>query len=385
MSDEQLFEKIVRFIRELYNKPEGIIPLHAPVFRGNEKKYLMECIDSTYVSYVGAFVNRFEQMIADYTGAKYAVAVVNGTVALQIALIVAGVEPNDEVITQPLTFVATANAIRHANAWPVFVDVDRDTLGMSAASLSDFLQKNIMMKKDSAYNKLSGRRIKAVVPMHTFGFPCRIDEILDVCAKYDLVVVEDAAESLGSLYKGKHTGTFGLAGILSFNGNKIITTGGGGMIITDDDKIAQRAKHLTTTAKVPHPWEFIHDEVGYNYRMPNVNAAIGVAQMERIHNYIQNKRNIAGDYRTFFRETDIEFFIEPTNAFSNYWLNTILVRSQEMRDDFLHYCNEFGLMVRPVWRLLNKLVCFSESQYFKIENAVTLEQRIANLPSSIRF
>ena len=292
MFDQKDFAKIVSFIRDLYHQPEGIIPLHAPVFRGNEKKYLAECIDTTYVSYVGEFVTRFEKAIADYTGAKYAVAVVNGTAALQIALIVAGVEENDEVITQPLTFVATANAIRHANASPVFVDVDRDTLGMSPSSLQAFLEEHVTLENECAVNKSTGRRIKAVVPMHTFGFPCRIDQIVALCRKYNLVVVEDAAESLGSFYKGKHTGTFGLSGILSFNGNKIITTGGGGMIITDDQAFAEKAKHLTTTAKVPHAWEYIHDEVGYNFRMPNLNAAVGMAQWKYC-SYIQNKKKTA--------------------------------------------------------------------------------------------
>ena len=383
MCDQKDFEKIVSFIRDLYHQPEGVIPLHAPVFLGNEKKYLMECIDSTYVSYVGEFVNRFERMIADYTGANYAVAVSNGTVALQISLIIAGIEPGDEVISQPLTFVATANAIRHAIAWPVFIDVDPDTLGMSPDSLDSFLKNSITMKKDGAYNKVSGRRIKAAVPMHTFGFPCRIDEIVDICTKYEIEVIEDAAESLGSFYKKQHTGTFGLAGIVSFNGNKIITTGGGGAIITNEKAFAERAKHLTTTAKVPHPWKYMHDEIGYNFRMPNLNAAVGVAQMEKIDEFIQIKRTTASKYKTFLQNLDMEFFTEPAYARSNYWLNTIKIENNKLRDEFLDYCQRLGVSARPPWQLLHYLPMYKNSQFSDLRNCIRLEETLANLPSGI--
>ncbi|NMC13439.1 MAG: LegC family aminotransferase [Chloroflexi bacterium] len=376
---------MVSFIRDLYHQPEGIIPLHAPVFRGNEKKYLAECIDTTYVSYVGEFVTRFEEAIAAYTGAKYAVAVVNGTAALQIALIVAGVEENDEVITQPLTFVATANAIRHANAWPVFIDVDHDTLGMSPSALQEFLEENVSIENECAVNKSTGRRIKAVVPMHTFGFPCRIDQIIALCRKYNLVVIEDAAESLGSFYKGKHTGTFGLSGILSFNGNKIITTGGGGMIITDDKTFAEKAKHLTTTAKVPHAWEYIHDQIGYNYRMPNINAAVGLAQYEQLVSHLNIKRKVAQTYKVFFENefSEITYIEELADSHSNFWLNTILFPDKISRNQCLKYCHEQGIMIRPAWRLMHRLKMFKQCQTFNLNESKKCTAKLINLPSSV--
>lgn len=386
MFNQEDFEKIVSFIRDLYHQPEGIVPLHAPVFRGNEKKYLAECIDTTYVSYVGKFVNRFEEAIAAYTGAKYAVAVVNGTAALQIALLVAGVEENDEVITQPLTFVATANAIRHANAWPVFVDVDRDTLGMSPSSLEEFLEEHVTIENERAVNKNTGRRIKVVVPMHTFGFPCRIDQIVDICQKYHLLVIEDAAESLGSFYKGKHTGTFGVSGILSFNGNKIITTGGGGMIITNDQTVAEKAKHLTTTAKVPHPWEYIHDQVGYNYRMPNLNAAVGLAQYEKLAGHLNVKRKIAQTYKKYFINNfpDIAYVDEMTDSRSNFWLNSVMFPGKESRDLFLKYTNEQSIVTRPAWQLMHQLKIFQSSNDDKLPVAEMIYDRLINLPSGVR-
>lgn len=384
MFDQKDFVKIVSFIRDLYHQPEGIIPLHAPVFQGNEKKYLAECIDTTYVSYVGEFVTRFEEAIATFTGAKYAVAFVNGTVALQIALLVSGVEPNDEVITQPLTFVATANAIRHVNAWPVFIDVDKATLGMSPESLDSFLKNQTVRKKNGIYNKSSGRRIKAVVPMHTFGFPCKIDEIVRICSVYDIEVIEDAAESLGSFHKEKHTGTFGKAGILSFNGNKIITTGGGGAIITNERKFAELAKHLSTTAKVYHPWEIIHDQLGYNFRMPNLNAAVGVAQMEKINDFIVNKRSTASYYQEFFSSIGLAYLKEPTNSRSNYWLNCILLRNKNDRDDFLEYANRNGIMIRPAWRLINQLDMYRTCMSVDLRNVTSISARLVNLPSGLR-
>lgn len=384
MFDQKDFVKIVSFIRDLYHQPEGIIPLHAPVFRGNEKRYLAECIDTTYVSYVGEFVTRFEEAIATYTGAKYAVAVVNGTVALQIALLVSGIEPNDEVVTQPLTFVATANAIRHVNAWPVFIDVDKATLGMSPESLASFLKKQTVRKKKGIYNISSGRRIKAVVPMHTFGFPCRIDEIVRICSIYDIDVIEDAAESLGSFYKERHTGTFGKAGILSFNGNKVITTGGGGAIITNEMTFAELAKHLSTTAKVYHPWEIIHDQLGYNFRMPNLNAAVGVAQMEKINDFIVNKRSTASYYQEYFSSIGLNYLKEPANSRSNYWLNCILLRNKKNRDDFLEYTNRNGIMTRPAWRLINELDMYRKCMSVDLHNVNSIYTRLVNLPSGLR-
>ena len=285
------YNDLILFIRNIY-QTDAFIPLHEPRFFGNEKAYVAECIDSTFVSSVGKFVDQFETMMAEFTGAKYAIATVNGTAALHIALKLSGVENGCEVITQPLTFIATCNAISYCGATPVFVDVDRDTLGMSPESLKSFLNDVAVRRPDGTYNKNTGKKIGAVVPMHTFGHPCRIDLISDICHEYNIPLVEDAAESLGSYYQGKHTGTFGLISAFSFNGNKTITTGGGGMIITDNEQIAKHAKHITTTAKIPHAYEYVHDEIGYNYRLPNINAALGCAQMENLTEILQKKQQV---------------------------------------------------------------------------------------------
>jgi aminotransferase in exopolysaccharide biosynthesis len=377
------YQFIIDKIREIYHKPSGQIFLHEPLFIGNEKKYLEECIDSTYVSSVGKFVDLFEEKIAEYTGAKKAVVCVSGTNALHIALKLVGVEQYDEVITQPLTFIATANAISYCGAIPIFLDVERDTMGLSPKSLKAFLSKETEMKSDGCYNKSSGKRIKACVPMHTFGHPCRIDEIALICKKYKIELIEDAAESLGSYYKGKHTGTFGKIGVLSFNGNKTITTGGGGMLLFNDEILALKAKHLTTQAKVPHPWEFVHDEIGYNYRMPNINAALGVAQLESLNLFIEKKRSLATDYMIFFQNNPITFFHEPGQCKSNYWLNVILFDSEVERNQFLTESNKQGVMTRPVWRLMNKLPLFENCQGGDLSNAEWLEKRIVNIPSSV--
>jgi aminotransferase in exopolysaccharide biosynthesis len=378
-----MFKQVVEFIRGLYNTND-FIPLHEPKFIGNEKKYFEECIDSTFVSSVGKFVDLFEKKIAEYTGAKHAVVTLNGTEALHIALLLSNIKRNDEVITQPLTFIATANAISYLGAHPVFIDVDRENLGLSPEKLENFLSKNTEIRNNFCFNKISKRYIKACVPVHTFGHPVRIDEIKTICDKYKLILIEDAAESVGSLYKGKHTGTFGKLGILSFNGNKIITTGGGGMIITDDEELAKQAKHVTTQAKVPHKWEYIHDMVGYNYRMPNINAALGVAQLENLDKFIKNKRKFADIYKNFFRKTEIEFFTEPKNAFSNYWLNVILLKDKTERDKFLEYTISSGVMTRPAWRLMNKLEMFKQCQTGNLENSEWLSERVANIPSSVK-
>lgn len=378
---ERLTE-FVNFIRKTFNQPEGFIPLHAPVFQGNEKKYLAECIDSTYVSSVGKFVDQFEEEMARYTGAKKAVVCVNGTNALHLALLLAGVKRNDEVITQPLTFIATANAISYCGANPVFVDVDKNTLGLSPTALKDFLDENGSVENNGCYNKITRNKIAAVVPMHTFGHPCRIDEIAEICNKYNIQLVEDAAESLGSFYKGKHTGTFGNIGVLSFNGNKIITTGGGGMLLFNDEKLAQKAKHLTTQAKVPHQWEFIHDDIGYNYRMPNINAALGVAQLEQIDKFLNAKYNLANQYKTFFNVTEIQFVEEPENSKSNYWLNAILLNERSERNFFLEYTNKNAIMTRPVWELMNRLPIFRNAQCGDLNNAEWIADRLVNIPSS---
>jgi perosamine synthetase len=378
-------KELIDFIKSLYPGLDTI-PLHAPVFQGNEKEYILDCIDTTFVSYLGKYVTQFEAMTAQYTGAKYAVAFVNGTAALHIALVVAGVEREEEVITQSLTFVATANAITHAGALPVFVDVDRDTMGMSPRALSNWLQKNVLIDEETkkVINRTTGRRISAIVPMHTFGNPCRIEEIVEIANKYNIPVVEDSAESLGSTYKQQHTGTFGLVGILSYNGNKTITTGGGGMIITNDDKLAARARHLSTTAKVPHPWDFSHDEVGYNYRLNNVSASIGVAQMEKLDNYLSDKRLTAEAYATFCQEQGIVFVQGLRAAQTNNWLNAIVVKDRSTRDEFLAYSNDHGVMTRPIWSLMSKLEMYKDCQHDGLKNSIWLEDRVVNLPSSVR-
>mgnify|MGYP000929362403 CR=1 FL=1 len=377
------FKDIIDFIRTLYEKPKGPIYLHEPVFGGNEKKYLNECIDSTYVSSVGKFVDQFEIKIAEYTGAERAIVCVNGTNALHLALILAGVKSGDEVLTQPLTFIATANAIAYSGAHPVFLDVDLETLGLSPDALSEFLKTQTDLTPTGCYNKITKRRIAACVPMHTFGHPCRIDQIVSICNKYNIEVIEDAAESLGSYYKRLHTGIFGKIGVLSFNGNKILTTGGGGMLLFKDEELAQRAKHLTTQAKVPHPWEFRHDEIGYNYRMPNLNAALGLAQLEQLKSFVQIKRRIAEEYSNFFSGTEIDFIKEPLGAESNYWLNSILLKDKKERDTFLKFSNEHGVMTRPAWELISRLPMFCDAQCSNLTNSEWIADRLVNLPSSV--
>lgn len=378
-----MYNQIVSFIKTLYAGTKGTIPLHAPCFAGNEKRYLEACIDSTFVSSVGKFVDRFEEMVADYTGAARAVVCVNGTNALHMALLLAGVKQYDEVITQPLTFIATANAISYIGARPVFLDVDRDTLGLSPAAVEQWLKENAQMRGDGCYNRTTGNRIAACVPMHTFGHPVHLDELLEVCNRYHIAVVEDAAESLGSFYKGQHTGTFGKIGVLSFNGNKTVTTGGGGMLLFQDAALGDRAKHLTTQAKLPHRWEFVHDAVGYNYRMPNINAALGCAQMENLPLFIEKKREIAHRYNAFFEVLPVSFFTEPEGCQSNYWLNTLIMPDKESRDEFLAYSNDNGVMTRPAWRLMTQLPMFEQCLHDDLTNAHWLEERIINIPSSV--
>lgn len=380
---EKVYKQIVDFIRETFHKPSGFISLHEPVFNGNEKKYLNECIDSTFVSSVGKFVDDFEIEMAKYTGAKKAVVCVNGTNAIHIALKLVGVEPGTEVITQPLTFIATTNGIAYCGATPVFLDVDNDTLGLSSKALEQFLKTNSIQKKDGCYNKTSGRKIAACLPMHTFGHPCRIDEIAQICHRFNIELVEDAAESVGSYYKRKHTGNYGRIGVLSFNGNKIMTTGGGGMLLFQDEELAKKAKHLTTQAKVPHPWEFIHDEIGYNYRMPNLNAALGLAQLELLPRFVEAKRELAGKYKSFFESVGVKYFAEPVNSTSNYWLNTIGWKNSVEKEEFLKYSNDNGVMTRPAWRLMNELPMFATCQTDELKNARKLAETIVNIPSSV--
>ena len=379
-------EELVKYIRELFEEPEKFIPLHEPRFVGNEKKYVLETIESTFVSSVGKFVDRFEEMMCEITGAKHAIAIVNGTSALHLALVLAGVEKDDEVLTQALTFVATANAITYCNASPHFVDVDSDTLGLSPSLLRKHLNEIAEVKGNACYNKLTGKRIAACVPMHTFGLPTRIDELVELCNEFHIPLVEDAAESLGASYKGKQTGTFGLLGVFSFNGNKTVTAGGGGAIVTDDEGLAKLAKHLSTQAKVPHKWQYHHDHIGYNYRMPNLNAALACAQLENLSDFIQNKRELAECYLKFFESyPEVILHREIEEAKSNYWLNAIQLASREKRDEFLSYMNEQGVMTRPIWTLMNKLDMFLACPKSDLSNALYLEDRIVNLPSSVRI
>ncbi len=379
------YQYIIDHIRTLFSENVKNIPLHSPLFIGNERKYLEECLDSTFVSSVGRFVDLFEERMEEYTGSRKAVVCVNGTNALHLALRLVGVELYDEVITQSLTFIATANAISYCGAKPVFIDVDKETMGLSPAALSDFLSLNSVIKPDGCYNSSTGRRIKACLPMHTFGHPCKIDEIASICEKYKIELVEDAAESIGSLYKGQHTGTFGKIGVLSFNGNKTITTGGGGMLLFQDEDLALRAKHLTTQAKVAHKWNFVHDDIGYNYRMPNINAALGVAQLENLDLYLKQKRLLADSYKEFFHSKPVSFFCEPANCISNYWLNVIILDSEAERDHFLKESNDQGVMTRPIWHLMSKLPMFENCQTDTLMNSIWFEERVVNIPSSVKL
>lgn len=376
--------KIITFIRSMY-KGSNAVSLHDPVFIGNEKEYLNTCITSTFVSYIGRFVSDFEAKIAQLTGAKYAIAVSSGTAALHLSLIVAGVRSDDEVITQALTFVATANAISYTGATCIFLDSDKNTLGMDPDKLKEFLQNNVVVVNKTAINKTTKKRIAACVPVHVFGHPCRIDTIVSLCRTYYIEVIEDSTESMGSYYKGKHTGTFGTLGVFSFNGNKIITTGGGGMIVTNKARLAKRVKYLSTTAKKKHPWEFIHTELGYNYRMPNTSAAIGCAQAETLNFFLTNKRKTAKLYEKFFSQLGVGFFTEPQYCHSNYWLNTLIFKNHNERERFLKYSNEHGVATRPVWRLIHKLPMYKNCQTDDLKVALWLEKRIVNIPSGVRL
>lgn len=376
---------IARFIRSLYHE-EKAISLHAPKFDDSDKKYVIDCIESTFVSSIGNYVDEFEKRTSEFTGAVSAVAVVNGTAALHATLRISGVGCGDEVITQAVTFVATCNAISYLGAHPVFVDVDLSTFGLSPEKLDHFLAKNGELNTlGHCINKKTGRRIAACVPMHTFGHPARIDEIVNVCSSWNIPVIEDCAESLGSWYRGRHTGLFGSAGILSYNGNKIITTGGGGAIISSDSALGARAKHLTTTARIPYGWEFVHDEIGYNYRMPNINAALGCAQMVKLNNFLDWKRRTAEEYRRFFASIGVEFKWEPKDAVSNFWLNAILTKDRAERDSFLSYMNEKGINCRPLWRLMSRLDIYKSCFSGSLATSEYLEDRIVNIPSSVRY
>jgi perosamine synthetase len=359
--------------------------LHEPNFDGNESVYLQQCLESTYVSSVGKFVDRFESDLANYTGAKYAISLVNGTAALHLALKLAGVQAGHEVLLPALTFVATANAISYCGAIPHFVDCEEDTLGINGTKLREYLLENTSQSSGKCVNKNTGRIISALVPMHTFGHPSDLETLLSIAHDFNITLVEDAAESLGSYYCGQHTGTFGLLGTLSFNGNKTITTGGGGAILTNDLDLARRAKHLSTTAKITHAWEFRHDEIGYNYRMPNINAALGCAQLEKLPSKLIAKRDLFDRYKSAFADLEgVQLFDQPKNCQSNYWLQTLLLHEDlcEKRDLVLEATNAAGIMTRPVWVLLNELAAFKSSPTSDLTIAQSLSRRIINIPSS---
>ena len=398
------YKKTIDFIKSVYGNQE-FTPLAVPVFVGNEKKYLEECIDTTFVSSVGKFVDRFEDDMAKYTGAKRAVVCVSGTNALHLAMLLAGVKQDDEVLTQALTFIATCNALSYIGAHPVFLDVDRSTMGLSPDAIKDWLYKNAEVRKNirigeldkshdfayeeddlACYNRNTGRRVKACIPMHTFGHPVRVEEIATICREWHIELVEDAAESIGSKYKGIHTGLFGKVGALSFNGNKTITTGGGGMLLFNDEEMGAYAKHITTQAKIPHRWEFKHDHIGYNYRMPNINAALGCAQLEHLDEFIENKRQTAAAYADFFKDIDdIDFFVEPENCYSNYWLNVVMLKDRGAQQAFLQETNDDGVMTRPIWELMNRLPMFEKCENDGLKNTIWFADRVVNIPSSVRL
>nr|WP_320148028.1 LegC family aminotransferase [uncultured Anaeromusa sp.] len=376
---------VVKVLKDILPKEKQFIPLHEPCFIGKEWTYVKECIDSGWVSSVGKYVDLFEEKLAEYTGVKRAIAVVNGTAALHISLLAAGVEKDDEVLIPALTFIATANAVTYCGAMPHFVDSEYKTLGMDPVKLRCYLQEITILKDNVCYNRKSGRRIRAIVPMHTFGHPVNLDELLSVCEDFSLALVEDAAESLGSLYNGKHTGNWGLVSAISFNGNKIITTGGGGAVLTNDEKLGEKIKHWTTQAKVPHRWEFRHDSIGYNYRLPNINAALGCAQLEQLPSFVAEKRWLAERYKQAFAGMrGFSFFVEPDFAKSNYWLNSILLdrNFSEKREAVLQALNAEGIMSRPAWDLMYTLPMFRECPYMSCEVAADIAKRLINIPSS---
>jgi perosamine synthetase len=377
------YKEIIDFVKLQYPK-QDFIPLHAPIFNGNEKSYVLETIDSTFVSSVGAYVDKFEIMMAELTKTQKAVAIVNGTSALQVALRLSGVQNGDEVLTQALTFIATINAIIYNGASPVFLDVDIDTMGLSPNAVQAFLEEHGELRDGVCYNKKTNKKITACMPMHTFGFPVHLEELMIICKKWNIPIVEDAAESIGSEYKGLPTGSFGKLGVFSFNGNKIVTSGGGGAIVTNDLDLGIKAKHLTTTAKVPHPYEYVHDDIGYNFRMPNLNAALACAQLEQLDYFIQNKRTLALEYNDFFKTKGINFRTELPNTKANYWLMCLQLDNKKEKDIFLKETNENKVMTRPIWQLIFKSPIYSSFQRDAQENAIFLEERIVNIPSSVR-
>lgn len=378
-----MFKKEISFIKSLFNKEN--ITLHEPCFIGNEKKYLLECIDSGFVSSVGEFVTRFEEALKEKTKARFVIATNTGTAALHIALLANGIDENCEVITQSISFVATANAIAYTGAKPVFLDIDENTLSLSPKALEHFLENQTYQKDNLSYNKTTHKPIKACVIMHTFGLSAHIKAIKELCEKYHILLIEDAAEALGSTYENKALGTFGKCGILSFNGNKIITGGCGGAILSDDENLAKLARHLSTTAKIPHPYEYDHDRIAYNYRLCNINAAILLAGLENLELFLENKRELAKIYKDFFKNHDkCKFIDEKSNEKSNFWLNTLLFKNENLRNIFLEECLKNNIFVRPVWKSLPSLKAFQNCQSNELINTKKLEKRLINLPSSVR-
>jgi perosamine synthetase len=376
---------VLRRLREVLGEPTAFVPLHEPRIDGHAREYVLSCLDSGWVSTAGAFVDRFERELAAYLGAKHVVAAVNGTAALHLALLVAGVRPGDHVLVPTLTFVATANAVHACGAMPHFVDVTERTLGVDPQALDAYLDGVAERRDAGAFDRASGRRIAACVPMHTFGHPVEMDELVAVCTRWGIPIVEDAAESLGSTLHGRHAGTFGWLGIVSFNGNKVLTTGGGGAIITDDPAVARRAKHLSTTAKLPHPYRFDHDESAFNYRMPNLNAALGVAQLERLDAAVEEKRRLAHAYQDAFRDVEgVSVFVEPKGARSNYWLNALLLDAPDeaLRDALLDRTNGAGIMTRPAWTPMHRLPMYVDAPRMPTPVSDGLVARIVNIPSS---
>jgi perosamine synthetase len=377
------YSEIIGFIKKQFDNKE-FIPLHEPRFLGNEKKYVLDTIDSTFVSSVGAYVDKFELMMSSISGTNKSIAVVNGTSALQVALRLAGVNYGDEVITQALTFIATINAIIYNGAAPIFIDVDIDTMGLSPKAVEAFLEEFGEMRDGLCYNKKTNKKIAACMPMHTFGFPVHMNELLKVCNKWNIPLVEDAAEAIGSEYHSNPIGSFGKLGVFSFNGNKIVTSGGGGAIVTNDVALGIKAKHLTTTAKVPHTYEYVHDDIGYNFRMPNLNAALACAQLEQLERFIEKKRILASEYSSFFKSIGIKFRSELPDTKANYWLMCIELENRRERDSFLKATNVEKVMTRPIWQLIFKSSFYSEFQRDEQVIAMYLEDRIVNIPSSVR-
>lgn len=388
MTEPHLLSSTVAAVRSVLGTPQGTIALHEPEFAGREWEYVKDCIDTGWVSSVGSYVDRFEADLRDVCGTTHAVATANGTAALHVCLLLAGVQPGDEVLVPTLTFIATANAVSYAGATPHFVDSEAATLGADPLALGAYLHDAAEMRSGGCYNRRTGARIRALVAMHVFGHPCELDALAALAEQWQLVLIEDAAESLGSRYKARHTGNVGRVSALSFNGNKLVTTGGGGAILTNDADLGRRAKHLTTTARVPHRWSFLHDEVGYNYRMPNLNAALGCAQLERLSSFVERKRRLASRYEAAFSTVaGLKFLREPKQSFSNYWLNAIVLEPEQAdnRDDLLAALNDAGYMSRPLWTLMHKLPMYAACPRMPLPQAETLEARVINLPSSARW